>query len=184
MGEENKISIEIFKIVKRAMGQSSGLDDMANNLVQFLTAALEIKGVTLFVSNPEEMELEIMTSFGLSDEYLLKGAISSKKSIVNLYKHKPVLVKNTSDTDMLQYPEAAVKEGIQSIISLPVVFSGKVIGALRLYCKEVWDISDHDLESLMLFADQVGMAMMYARLLNAFETIRQTVMNVHGVWVE
>jgi hypothetical protein len=63
-----------------------------------------------------------------------------------------------------------------------VVFSGKVIGALRLYSHESWDVSDADLEILVLFADHVGMAMMYTRLLNALKRIKQTVDDVHPVW--
>ncbi len=184
MCEENAITIDIFKVVRKAMAQTSDLEDMTSSMVQLLTGTLDIMGCTLFVSNPQEQELEIMTSFGLSDNYLQKGAISSQKSIASIYKQEPVVVKDTSNTDMLQYPEAAAKEGILSIVSLPVIFSGKVIGAMRLYSVKTWDISDQDVETLMMFADQVGMAMMYSRLLNAFDIIRETVMDVHGVWFE
>ena len=150
-----------------------------------MIGALEMKGCTLFVSNPDNKELEILTSFGLSLEYLEKGSISSEKSIATIYKQKrPVVIQDTSDTDLLQYPENAQKEGIKAIISLPIVFSGRVIGALRLYNDEPWDISDRDLETLLLFADYTGMAMMYSRLLNAFLIIKDTVTDVHDIWLK
>ena len=184
MNIENKIDIEIFKVIKNAMNQSSDLEEMGNNMVQLLTGALDIRGCTLFVANPDKKQLEIFTTFGLSTNYLNKGAISSQKSITAIYNQKPVVIIDTFNTDLLQYPEDAQKEGIKSIISLPVVFSGKVIGALRLYNLQSWDVSNHDLETLMLFADHVGMAMMYTRLLNAFMLIKDTVEDVHDIWVD
>jgi len=184
MSTENKIDMDIFKVVKHAMARSADLEDMGNSLVQLLTGALYIKGCCLFVSNPVKKELEIFTSFGLSMNYLSKGSISSDKSINAIYKQKPVVVGDTSDTDLLQYPEAAEREGIKAIISLPIVFSGKVIGALRLYHHTPWEISEQDIETLMLFTDHVGMAMMYTRLLNAYTIIRETIMDVHEVWAE
>lgn len=184
MSIENKIDIEIFKVIKKALRLSSDLEDLGNGLVQLLTGTLDIRGCSLFVANPEKKELDVFTSFGLSPDYLSKGAISSEKSIAAIYNKEPVVIPDTAHTDLLQYPEAAQKEGIQSIISLPLVFSGRVIGALRLYNHESWDISDRDLEALMLFADHVGMAMMYTRLLNAFTLIKDTVEDVHDIWVD
>ncbi len=184
MSIENKIDIEIFKVIKSAMQPSSDIEDMGHSLVQLLTGALDIKGCTLFVANPANKELEILTTFGLSTNYLSKGAISSQKSITAIYNKKPKVIEDTANTDLLQYPEDARKEGIQSIISLPVVFSGKVIGALRLYNHKPWDVSVSDIETLMLFADQVGLSMMYTRLLNAFMLIKDTVEDVHDIWVD
>ena len=181
---ENKIDMEIFKVIKSAIRQSSDLENMGNSLVQLLTGVLDIKGCTLFAANPVKKELEILTTFGLSTNYLSKGAISSQKSIAAIYNQKPVVISDTSNTDLLQYPEDAQKEGIKSIISLPVVFSGKIIGALRLYDHQAGDVSDHDLDTLMLFADHVGMAMMYTRLLNAFVLIKNTVEGVHDIWID
>ncbi|SDU59708.1 GAF domain-containing protein [Desulfobacula phenolica] len=184
MSIENKINIDLFKVIKSAMHTSADLESMGNNLVQLMTGALDIKGCSLFAANPQKKELDIFTTFGLSTTYLRKGAISSKKSIAAIYNKKPVVIKDTSNTDLLQYPEAAQKEGIKSIISLPVVFSGKIIGAIRLYHNQSWDVSDHDLETLMLFTDHVGMAMTYTRLLNAFMLIKDTVQDVHDIWVD
>lgn len=184
MSIENKIDMELFKVIKSAMHASPDLETMANNLVQLLTGALGIKGCSLFAANPDKKELDVFTTFGLSTTYLRKGAISSQKSIAAIYNKKPVVITDTSNTDLLQYPEAAQKEGIKSIISLPVVFSDKVIGAMRLYNHQSWDVSDQDLDTLMLFTDHVGMAMTYTRLVNAFMLIKDTVQDVHDIWVE
>jgi signal transduction protein with GAF and PtsI domain len=85
---------------------------------------------------------------------------------------------------MLQYPDNAKEEGIRAIVSVPVVFSGKVIGELRLYHHEAWNISERDVDSLVLLAENIGLAMTYTRLLNAMQAVKDTVNEVHNIWLE
>ncbi len=85
--------------------------------------------------------------------------------------------------DKLQYPQDAAKEGIGAIVSVPINFSGKVIGALRLYNHAVRDISDRDVDSLLVLSENIGLAMTYTRILKAIKTIRYTVDDIHDVWM-
>ena len=183
MGAKEKIDIDLFKVVFRAMAQSDNLEIMANHLTQLLVAALEIKGCTIFALNPESNELENLASFGLSMRYLEKGPVLSRKSITDTSKGKPIVIADVNNTDRLQYPQDARQEGIGAIVSVPINFYGRVIGALRLYHKEVWDISERDVDSLLVLAENIGLAMTYTRVLKALKTIRYTVDDIHGIWM-
>lgn len=183
MSAQEKIDINIFKVVFRAIAHSDNLEIMANHLAQLLVAALEIKGCTIFALNPESEELEVLASFGMSMGYVYKGPILSKKSIGATLKGNPIVVRDVNDTDLLQYPENAKKEGIGAIVSIPIKFYGKVIGALRLYHHDVWDISDQDVDSLHVLAENIGLAMTYTRVLKALKTIRYTVDDIRGFWM-
>ena len=184
MGIEDKIDIDIFKVVTRAIAESDNMEIMTNHLTQLLIVALEVKGCTIFVLNPETKELEALSSFGLSIDYLNKGPILSNKSIGAALRGEPVVVRDTAKTNQLQYPEDAKKEGIGAIVSLPIKFYGKVIGALRLYHFEAWDISERDLDSLLVLSEIIGLAMMYTRLLNALQDVKDTTNDVHRVWLD
>lgn len=175
MSTEAKITIETFKTVTKAVAQSDNLDIMTNHLAQLLVAALDIKGCALFVLNPEEKELEILASFGLSPKYLTKGRLMADKSIAANLKGEPVIVADVTKDKGLQYPEEAKNEGIAAILSIPIVFLGEVLGALRLYHHQVWHISAQDLDSLHLLAENIGLAMTYTRLLNAIHAISEVV---------
>ena len=59
-----------------------------------------------------------------------------------------------------------------------------MIGSVRLYHDAVWDISERDLDSLLLLAENIGLAMTYTRLLNAMQAVKDTVNEVHKVWLE
>ena len=183
MPAEEKIDIDLFKVVFKAMAQSDNLEIMANHLTQLLVAALEIKGCTIFATNPETDELEVLASFGLSMGYVHKGPLQKDKSIGATIKGKPIIIRDINKSDRLQYPDDAVKEGIGAIVSIPIMFYGKAIGALRLYHQETWNISDEDVDSLQVLAENIGLAMTYTRVLKALRTIRYTIDDVHGLWM-
>ena len=164
MTMENKITIDTFKTVTKAMAHSEDLDIMTNHLTQLLVLSLDIKGCAIFVLNPESKELEPLASFGLSQKYLSKGPVLAFQSIAANLKGEPVIVEDVSCDAQIQYPDEARKEGIASVISIPVGFAKEIMGALRLYHYESWRISDQDLDSLFLLAENIGFAMTYTKM--------------------
>ena len=183
MAVEDKISIDIYKVVTRAIAESDNLANMANQLTRLLVGALGIKGCTIFVLNPETEELETLSSFGLSINYINKGPILVSKSIDHQSRLEPMVIQDVATSNRLQYPEDAQKEGIKAILSLPITLYGKFIGALRLYHYEEWEISQRDIDSLMILAEHIGLAMMYTRLLNAVQSVKETVKGIHPIWL-
>lgn len=176
MASENRINIDIFKSVTRAIAHSEDLDIMSNHLAQLLTAGLDIKGCAIFVLNAVTEELEILASFGLSAKYLTKGPLNMPKSITNTFQGNPVVISDISqNSKSLQYPEEARKEGIASIVSLPIVHLTEVVGVLRLYHYQPWMVTDQDMESLQILAGIVGLAMTYTRFHNAVHAIAEVV---------
>ena len=184
MVAEDRIDIEIYKVVTRAIAASDNLEDMGAQLTQLLVGTLGIKGSTIFVFNPLTEELEALASFGLSIDYMNKGPILVKKSLDQQLRGEPIVIRDTAKSDRLQYPEAAQKEGIKAVVSLPIRLHGKLIGVLRLYHHEQWDVSDRDMDSLMIFTENIGLALMYIRLLQALKSVKETVGEVHPVWLD
>ncbi len=184
MAANDKIKMDVFKLISRSITDSANLETMCNQMPPILVSALEIKGATLFALNPESSELEILGTSGLSANFVNKGPVLAPKSIGWAADKEPVTVGDVSKSDRLQYPENAKEEGICAIVSVPVIFSGKIIGALRLYHGETWEISQNDLDALHIVAASMGMVMMYGRILNALYDIRSTANDVHDVWFE
>jgi transcriptional regulator with GAF, ATPase, and Fis domain len=174
MASESRISIDIFKAVTRSVAHSEDLDVMTNHLAQLLTAGLDIKGCAIFVLNAVTEELETLASFGLSAKYLTKGPLSTPKSIRETFQGNPVVIADINmKNKSLQYPDEARKEGIAAIVSLPVVHLGEVVGVLRLYHWEPWQVSAQDLESLQILAGMIGLAMTYTRFHNTVHAIAE-----------
>jgi GAF domain-containing protein len=183
MVAQDRIDIDIYKVVVRAIAASDNLENMAAQLTQLLVGALGIKGSTIFVLNPDTEELEALASFGLSISYMNKGPILIKKSLDHQLRGEPVIIRDVTTSERLQYPKDAQKEGIRAIISLPIKLHGKHIGVLRLYHYEEWDVTKRDLDSLMIFTENIGLALTYIRLLQALKSVKETVSEIHPVWL-
>jgi len=181
---EDRINMDIYKVVTRAIAASDNLEDMATQLTQLLVGALGVKGSTIFVLNPGTEELEALASFGLSINYMNKGPILVKKSLDHQLRGEPIVIRDVTKSDRLQYPDDAQKEGISAIVSLPISLHDKLIGVLRLYHYEQWDVSERDLDSLMIFTENIGLALMYTRLLQALKSVKGTVDEVHPIWLD
>ncbi len=184
MVAEDRIDIDIYKVVTRSIAAADNLEDMAAQLTHLLVGTLGIKGSTIFVLNPDTEELEALASFGLSISYMNKGPVLVNKSLDHQLRGEPVVIRDVATSDRLQYPKDAQKEGIRAIISLPVKLHGRLIGVLRLYHYEKWDISERDLDSLMIFTENIGLALMYIRLLQALKSVKETVSEIHPVWLK
>jgi GAF domain-containing protein len=131
---------------------------------------LEVKGCTLFLINRKTDDLEIAAAYGLSQEYLDKGPVSALRSIADSFKDGPVAIYDVADDPRIQYPDAAVKEGIASIMSLPIVIHGTVIGALRVYTHEPWEFTLEDVNFIQAVAQLIGLALDRCRLSRGFKT--------------
>jgi signal transduction protein with GAF and PtsI domain len=180
MQSEVSITINTFKAVTKAIAKSDNLDNMCHHLAELLVAALGIKGCAVYVLDTDTKQLEILASFGLSPKYLTKGPVLAKKSLAANLKGKPVIVRDVSKDDNVQYPEQAQEEGIAAILSIPITFLDELIGALRLYHSKPWDVSDQDVDSLQLLAENVGLAMSYTSLCNALNAINDVIQSVGG----
>jgi GAF domain-containing protein len=183
MDSNQPIDIGVFKTVTRAIARSDNPEVMADHLTQLLVAATGTKGCTIFALNPQNDELEVMASFGLSAEYLNKGPVFSEKSLQAVRSGEPIVVSDVTRTDRLQYPESAATEGIGAIVSVPLLIYGRGIGELRLYHHEPWNLSDTELDVLLLLGEHVGLALPYMRLVNALNAVKEVVGEIHGVWL-
>jgi GAF domain-containing protein len=133
--------------------------------VEGVTHALNVKGCTLFLFSPKSDELKLASSYGLSDEYLDKGPVSSLRSIASaLQDAQPVAIFDVTDDPRIQYPEAAQKEGIASILSVPIIIGEKIIGCMRVYTAQPWEFTLNDVNFVQAVAQVVGMALEMCRV--------------------
>lgn len=175
MNQQDRIDIDIFKVVTKAISESDDLEVIPSHLCQLLVAALEIKACSVFLLNRESRELERVADFGLSTRYLAKGPVHAEKSLGCTMIGKPIIITDVETDERVEYPTAAVKEGIVSILSFPLVFQDKIMGCLRLYHHERWDISERDKDSLILLAEIIGLALSYSRLRGVVRTFDEVI---------
>lgn len=158
----------MLKLVK-AISHSRDPEEVVLMTVESIKTALDVKGCTVFLIDRKSNELKVAASYGLSDEYIDKGPLSAMHSIAQSLEEGPVAIFDVTDDPRLQYPTEAVKEGISSILSVPVVAGGRIMGALRVYTSDPWEFTLDDVNFVQAMAYMVGMAIVMARHYKGFK---------------
>ena len=158
------MNYETILTITKAVSMSKDPEETALLVVESVKRAMEAKGAALLLFDRKTGELEVAASFGLSEEYLNKGPLSAMRSIANSLKEGPVAIYDVNDDPRIQYPEAARKEGIASILSVPITVRENPIGALRVYSAEPWEATLEDVNFGQAVAQIAGMALEMSRL--------------------
>jgi GAF domain-containing protein len=157
------INYETLLKVTKAISHSKDPEEVALMTVESIKTALGAKGCALFLINRKNNELQLATSYGLSDEYINKGPVSALRSIAQSLEEGPVAIFDVMDDPRIQYPNEARKEGIASLLSVPIVVGGNLIGAIRVYTSKPWEFTLEDVNFVQSLAQVAGMAINMAR---------------------
>jgi len=157
------INYETMVKVTKAISHSREPEEVVLMTVESIKTALGAKGCSLFLINRKTDELGLAAAYGLSDEYINKGPISALRSIAQSLEEGPVAIYDVMDDPRIQYPKEARKEGIASLLSVPIVVGGNLIGAMRVYTSEPWEFTLEDVNFVQALAQIAGMAINMAK---------------------
>ncbi|BBO70127.1 hypothetical protein DSCA_40570 [Desulfosarcina alkanivorans] len=163
--EKPVINYESLVRITRSISMIRDPEEVVLISVEGVTNALKVKGCTLFLFDKKSDVLSLAGSYGLSREYLDKGPVSALRSISSsLEGGHPVAIYDVNDDPRLQYPDAALKEGIASILSVPIIIGERTIGCLRVYTADPWEFGHNDVNFVQAVAQVVGMALELCRV--------------------
>ena len=163
-----------------AISQCKDPEEVALITAKSVQSILNVKGCSIFLIKKGTRELGLAASFGLSEEYLNKGPIRYMQEITEAKDQVPIAIYDVQDDPRIQYPDAAKKEGISSLLGVPIVTRNIVIGALRVYTSEPWEFSIEDITLLQAIAQICGMSMDMCRMYRGFKSSIEVLKNLRG----
>ncbi|WP_022664878.1 GAF domain-containing protein [Desulfospira joergensenii] len=166
--------------VTTAISQCKDPEDVALITAESVKTAFKAKGCSIFLVDRDTRELGLVASYGLSEEYLNKGPIHFMQTIKEAKDAVPVAIYDVMDDPRIQYPDQARKEGIVSLLGVPIISHDKVIGALRVYTKEHWEFSYNDITLVQAVALICGMAMDMCRMYKGYKTSIEILKHMRG----
>ncbi len=155
---------DTFAEIKTAISSTLNLKEVLELIVQGVVKVTKAKGSSISLLDKNREKLRIFAYHGLSPNYVDKGPLDSSKSISeSIMNGKAAWVEDAAYDTRVQYPKEAMREGIKSIMSVPLIVRNKVLGVLRVYTGEVRKFSEEDVKFLYGFAEQVAHAIENAR---------------------
>ncbi|MHB1348813.1 MAG: GAF domain-containing protein [Desulfobulbaceae bacterium] len=158
---ENQVDFlkEVHEI-SRLVNSTLDLNVILQTIVERLPAIMGMKACTIRLVQPETNQLELAAAFGLSPEYLERGSIRKEDSIFKALKGEPVAVYDAPNDPRVRYHEAIRKEGIKSILAVPIKKGAEVIGVLRLLTTEHHCFTASEVTFASAVAEESGSAIL------------------------
>jgi two-component sensor histidine kinase len=149
----------LYEVVKK-MGMSSELQDLMDLATRSAAGIMGVKGASIKLLDESGKKLVFASTFGLSENYLAKGAVDIVRSPINrrIMEGSFVSVGRIDETDYFQYPEDIRKEGIASMVCLPLKIEKMALGVFCVYSDVSYSFNDSDIRFFSLVSDLTALA--------------------------
>ncbi|MCG8685839.1 MAG: GAF domain-containing protein [Desulfobacterales bacterium] len=178
--EDHTLYYDTIIKLTTAISQCRDPEEVALITAESVKTAFKAKGCSVFLVDRKTRELGLVASSGLSQEYLTKGPIHFMQAIKEAKDAVPIAIFDVFDDPRIEYPEAAKKEGISSLLGVPIISHNKIQGALRVYTAEPWEFSFNDITLVQAVALICGMAMDMCRMYKGYKTSIEILKNMRG----
>lgn len=143
--------------------------DLQNILHRVTSDACQLMGTkvcSLMLLNPSRDRLELRACHGAGPDYLQKPPLPVDDSLTGVVvrRRKPIQVFDVQHHDAFRHIELARKEGLVSLLSVPMIGGDTVIGALSVYTSEPHRYSLQEIKNLSVLANLAAVAINNARL--------------------
>lgn len=156
--------LRVFQQVTKAISSSLQLNEVLEMIVRMLPEVMGLKAATIRLLDPAGKRLELVAAHGLSERYLGKGPVDMEGNVNEALLRKPIAIFDVSTDHRVIYRKEAELEGIKSMLTLPVIARGRVIGILRLLTAQPRHFSRQDVDFAEALAEQCGTAIENARM--------------------
>jgi bifunctional protein TilS/HprT len=150
-----------YKAIRRVVAtvnSDATLEDKLDTIVRGITRSMKV-GTSILLLDSSGRKLIHSYPRGLPQFFLKKGVLDAEKSLTEVIERQPVIITDVGRDHRVQYPEIAAKAGINSILGIPVVAEGQVVGSLRIYSKERNEFSHQDINFVTAMANLTALAL-------------------------
>ncbi|MGA2401192.1 MAG: GAF domain-containing protein [Syntrophobacteraceae bacterium] len=156
--------------VSRAFGTTLDRDELLELIAGSALETMKVKAALLFLHHEERDRFRAAAHKGLSETYIKKGLTHPVKLVPILEKEGHFFAYDCTTDERLDGHDLKKAEGLASLLVVPVMVKGKLIGGLALFTDSPRNFSREEIDFASAMAEQGGMAIENARLV---EQIRQ-----------
>ena len=169
---ERKFYLAEFKAISRAISNYGDLTVLFNHILDGLYRTFSLKGCCIMLYDEREKQLFPVRNVGLSEAYTSKGPIFVKPEGSAFFKKTPVFIEDMQNSPLIIYPDEACKEGIKSMLSVPIMYGDNALGLLRMYTAEVQYFNEDDIDSISTLCLQLAVVLEKNGLENFLEGVK------------
>ena len=180
--EQLRLKARLFESllsVGQTINSTINLDDALKVITREACFLMESKMCSVLMLDATREWLDLRASYGAGERYVKKSRLSVAESFVGIVvrRKKPMQLENVQTSSRYQNVEIARREGLVSLLSVPLVYSQHAIGTLNVYTNRSHKFSNEEIRILSALAELSALAIekarLYERLVDVEEQLRQ-----------
>ena len=126
---------ESLASVSRTINSTLNLDEALRAITREACLLMRARMCSLMMLDESREWLDLRASHGAGEAYLKKPRLSVEESLLGVVvrRKKPLQVENVQTSSRYQNVEVARREGLVSLLSVPLLFAGQATGTLSVY---------------------------------------------------
>jgi signal transduction histidine kinase len=180
--EQLRLKAHLFESlasVSRTINSTLNLDEALQVVTREACQLMRARMCSLMMLDETREWLDLRANFGAGEAYVKKPRLAVEESLLGVVvrRKKPMQVENVQVSNRYQHVEVARREGLISLLSVPLIFSGQAIGTLSVYTARPYNFSNEEIRILSALAELSAIAIekarLYERVVDVEEQLRQ-----------
>jgi GAF domain-containing protein len=157
--------------IAAALNSTLELGSMLQQVLQATIDEMRLKAATIRLLDTKRQTLRLVAAQGLGQGYLEKGEVHVAKSPVDqrVLQGEPIELYSVEHEAGFEYPQEALREGIRSVLVVPLKFKERTLGVMRVYSARSRNFSPASIQFLSSVAGLVALAIENAELYSALK---------------
>ena len=170
-----KAYIDTLSKISKAITSELYLEDVLKLIVTLTANVMKAKICSLWLLDKSARELKIKVTQAMSKEYLKERSLKVGEGIVGLVakEKRPIVIPNVLEDSRYKEKKLAKKEGLVSMLSVPMMVKNKVIGVINCYTTTLYKFTKSDIALLSTVANQAAVAIENTELLVKTKVIQE-----------
>jgi len=167
--------IKALSEISKAIASDLYLEDILRLIVAVTAQVMGSNICSLMLIDEKTNELVIRATQSISEGYNKKPPLKIGEGIAGkvVKENKPITVKDVTKEKEYKYGDIAKKEGLCSLLCIPLAVKGKIIGALNCYTPSLHDFTETEIDILTSIANQAAVAIENTELMVKSRVIRE-----------
>ncbi len=170
-----KKQIEALSQISRAISSDQYLDDILKLIVTVTANVMDSKICSLWILDDKEKVLRIRATQTMSEEYLKERTLKLGEGLVGYVaqENKPLAILDVLKEPRYKEKELAKKEGLVSMLSVPLTVKDKVIGVINCYTSYPHEFTETERVVLTAVASQAAICIENTELMVKTKVIQE-----------
>ncbi|MCE5301115.1 MAG: GAF and ANTAR domain-containing protein [Spirochaetia bacterium] len=172
---EKEREIKTLTEISKSIVSGQYTEDILQMVVTLTAQMMGSKICSIMVLDEKKDELKIIATQSLSSEYKNKPPLKVGQSISGrvVEKKKPIAVFDVTKEPGYMYPDIAKKEGLCSMLAVPMMLKDRVIGVINSYTTRPHKYRESEMKVLQAVANQAAVAIENRKLMEDAINARQ-----------